>query len=189
MAVFPATPLPIFPYTLKQRWNTIITKLDGQNEQRMQKALYPQYDVTLTFDVMSKSEFKTLWDFYHARRGRFEKFWFYTYETDEWPVHYVGTGDGETTIFDLPGKVTSSRTLYVDDVEQTSGFSYLTGGGDGDADRVQFDSAPSAGEVVTASFTGYLRCPVRFDDDTMDRELFSAALYSTGLKCKGLRPD
>jgi len=189
MATFPADPVPVFPVLLTQRWKTVVTAMDGQNEQRKKKASWPKYDVSLTFDVLAQSEFRTLWDFYLARGGAFEEFWFFTYETDTWPAQYVGTGDGETTTFDLPGKSTSTQTIYVDGEAQGSGFSILTGGGGGSADRVQFSAAPSAGAVISAAFTGYLRCRMRFEDDTMDRDYFTVALYRTGLRLKGLAPD
>lgn len=189
MATFSTSPAPIFPVNLEQEWKTIITTMDGQNEQRKKKAGWPKYNARLQFDVLSKAEETILWDFYQARSGAWEEFWFFSPETKDWPKQYVGTGDASETTFNLPGKSTSSQSIYIDDVLQSSGYSILTGGGSGGADRVQFTAAPTAGQVISASFAGYLRCRVRFEQDKMSRELFSVALYRTGLKLKGLAPN
>jgi hypothetical protein len=98
----------------------------------------------------------------------------------------VNVGDAVTDIFDLPGKGTASRLLYHDGVLQSAGFSYLTGGGVGSADRVDYVAAPADGVIITISFYGYLRIKCRFQDDNMSLEHFTSALVRTGLNLKGL---
>jgi hypothetical protein len=108
---------------------------------------------------------------------------------------YGGTGPNgklyniATTIFDLPGKSTSSHKIYYNGILQTLTTDYviLTGGGDGDADRVEFTNPPAAGAVITAEFAGYLRIRARFDEDKLNRQMFYALLYTTGISLKGLK--
>lgn len=188
--VFPDSPAPIFPVVIQPEWKTLIAGEDSGKEQRRQKWLYAKYNAKLLFSPLSKTEFQTLWDFYQARKGAAEAFYFYNIDTINLDGLYVGTGDDSTEVFDIPGKSTSSQSIYIDGVLQTLTTDYviLTGGGDGNSDRVDFVSAPASGEVITCDFTGYLRLRCRFADDTMDREWFAAAVYKTGLDLKGLAP-
>jgi len=189
MAEFPTTPVPKFPITVKQVWNTIVTPFDSGTEQRRQKQAFPKYDIELLFDILSKTEFAALWNFYTARRGSYEAFYFYTIPaTEDFDGLYVDVGNGSTTIFDLPGKSTSAQSIYLDNVLQTTGYSILTGGGAENADRVSFTSAPTAGQVITCDFTGYQRIHCRFESDEIAKEMFSVQLYRTGLKLKGVFP-
>jgi uncharacterized protein (TIGR02217 family) len=189
--VFPESPAPNFGYTLTPRWDTMIKRVRSGAEQRRGKLTYAQYDAELLYDVLTQSEMvDEFYEFYMAHKGALTAFWFYDIISHAHKGLYVGTGDGSTEVFDLPGKSTSSQTIYVDGVEQTVTTDYviLTGGGDGNADRVDFVTPPSEGQVVTCDFTGYLRCRMRFEEDEMDRTLFSVALFKTGLKLKGLAP-
>jgi hypothetical protein len=101
---------------------------------------------------------------------------------------YIGTGDGTTEIFDIPGRSTSSQTIYVDSVEQTVTTDYviLTGGGTSSSDRVDFVSPPALGAIITCDFSGYLRMRVKFAEDQMSYDLFVTTLYNVGLSMKGL---
>lgn len=191
MATFPSDPVPIFPVTIEQEWKTVITGMDGQNEQRKQKSAFARYNATVKYTSLSKSEIRALWDFYRQRCGALEAFWFFDLVTDDWDGIYVAVSDGEATIWDLPGKSTSAQTIYLNGAECPEGYyTILEGGGDGGADRIQSDiGAWTAGMTITADFTGYLRCKVRFAQDKMTRELFTAALFTTGLELKGLAPD
>jgi hypothetical protein len=184
--LYPTTPVPQFPYSVSPRWKTIITTFDTGAEQRRSKRPFAQYDVTLTYDVITVAEMQTLWNFYQSAKGSYMPFFFYCYESAAYANLLVGTGDAVTTIFDLPGKSTSSRTLYVNGAVQSSGFSYLTGGGQENSDRVQFTVAPAIGAIISADFTGYLRIRCRFKNDTLSRQMFEALLYKTGIELQGL---
>jgi len=192
-STFPASPVPKEPVLITPRFKTLISDFESGGEQRRQKWLYAKYDVQIAFPLLEMSDIQTLWDFYMARKGAYEAFWFF----DPRPglgmtvAHdglYVGTGDGATEVFDLPGKSTSSQTIYVDGVEQTVTTDYviLTGGGDGSADRVDFVGIPNAGEIITCDFTGELRMRVRFAADGLNLELFTLMLQTVGIQLIGL---
>jgi len=187
MQVYPTTPAPLYPYTITPVWRTLLSEFETGSEQRRSKWVFPVYDVNLQYPVLSATNSALLWAFYMARKGSAEAFWFYDLYSSAHIAHYVGVGNGTTDIFDLPGKSTSSRTLYVDGSVVSSGFAYLTGGGDGSSDRVDFETAPALGAIITVSFTGYLRAKVRFEEDRLDRENFTINLFKYGIKLKGVK--
>lgn len=190
MALYPETPIPQYPYDITEVWKTTITPFDSGREQRRQKQVFPKYDIAFSYNTLTLTEFNLLWNFYHARRGSYEAF--YVYLPDQEPALWeglgVGTGDGSTTIFDLPGKSTSSQKIYINGVEQvvTVQYSILIGGGAENSDRVRFVTAPAVNEIISCDFAGYMRNRCRFANDKMTRTQFAHALYSTGLELKGL---
>jgi len=193
MAVYPETPRPVWPVIIEPEWGTLVSDFDSGAEQRRQKYTFPKYNATLSYHALTAANQQILWAFYMARKGDLEPFWFY----DPAPAfgvvtshlgQYVGVGDAVIATFDLPGKSTSSRTLYVNGAAQSSGFSYLTGGGDGSADRVQFTSPPTLGDLITVDFTGQLRIRSRFAAARLSREIFIGLLFRYGIQLKGLGP-
>ncbi len=194
--VFPVeNPTPEFPYVFTPRWETLVSKFESGLEQRRQRRQFPAYDVSVTFNnVFNPTDMQNQWDFFMARKGSAESFWFY----DMYPgilittVHYaqfIGVGDGIVEIFDIPGKNTSAVTIYGNGVEVDSGdYTLLSGGGDGDSDRVEFDDPVVSGTVVSCDFTGSLRAHVRFDSDAFNRELFAYNVSRFSLNLKGIFP-
>lgn len=186
MAEFPATKKASGGgYTLIPRWKTIIAAMDSGVEQRRQKWTFPKYDIKLSFAVLSASEIQAIWNFFVARHGSFEAFYFYTYDALAWTGCYIGVGDGATQTFDIPGKGTSAQTIYVDGAS-TVAVTILTGGGAESSDRVTFTIAPAAGAILSCDFTGYMRIRCRFKEDTIDRSHLQHTLYTTGIELKGL---
>ena len=188
MAEYPSSPRPIDPVTITPIWKTIVTDSDSSKEQRRQKWSFPKYDIQIRYRTITpRSSMQTLWAFYMARTGAAEAFSYYPRYTGDHKSQYIGYGDGATTIFDLPGKSTSSQAIYLDDVAQGGGdYSILTGGGGESSDRVEFVAAPSSGELITCDFTGYLRIRCRFAEDKMSEDHFFIVCYRTGIKLKGL---
>ena len=184
--VFPATPIANYPFDLEQEWLTIISPFDGGNEQRRRKIQFPRFNMTLTWSNLTAAEANTLWNFYNQCSGAYETVYYVLPWVDTYTGLYVNTGDGTTTIFDLPGVSTGSRALYINGSLQSSGFSYLTGGGVASADRVSFSVAPAAGQVITVDFTGYFRNKCRFKNDKLSKQLFQVLMFNIGIEMKGL---
>jgi len=184
--VYPTTPVPSWPYDIKVRWNTTISSFDSGKEQRRQKNLYPKYDVSLTYPVLTAANMQILWSFYQSKKGTYEPFYFYSLESTTWEGCYIGIGDGVTTTFDIPGRSTSNVIIYQDGVElRSEEYTLYIGGGAASADRVTFATAPAENDLLTCDFTGYLRIRCRFQEE-LSRSAFTAALYKTGIKLKGL---
>jgi hypothetical protein len=190
MAEYPAAPVPAYPLKITQVWNTLRSDFDGANRQARQKQAFAKHDVVLNYKPLTKAEIQLLWSFYTKRGGAFEEFYFYTLpETEVWEDLYVGVGDGAETTFDLPGKNTSLQSIYANAVAVDSGdYTILTGGGEVSSDRVQFDTAPAEGVVISCGFTGYMRIHCCFKEDKMSKDLFEVVLYATGLGLEGVFP-
>jgi len=195
MAVLPSTnPYPAYENILQQRFRTIISMHDQGNEQRRAKWDFPRYDITLTYNALDSSQVQILWNFYQARQGAYESFFYFAGKAEgvgyNWSSIYVGTADGTSTAFNLPGiSITSATglTIYKNTSAIDSSHVVLntTAGANGE-DTISLSTTPSPGDVITASFTGYLRCRVRFKEDNMSRSLFEYRLYRTGLELIGL---
>lgn len=195
MAIFPESLIPAHPFDIEPEWNTLVKDTDGGAEQRRQKSLYPRFNARFRLNALESADAQTMWDFYMARKGRFESFYFFDpvpnisgIGTTSYDDLYIGTGDGSTDIWDLPGKSTSSQVIYIDGATQTLSTDYaiLTGGGDGSADRVDFVTAPALGEAISCDFTGKLRINCRFAQDRLSRSLFMTVLFTFGIELKGL---
>jgi hypothetical protein len=187
MATFPETPAPV-NMTVSPVFRTVIANLGSGDEERKIRQQFAKFDVTLEYLKMSDADMETLWQFYIARKGAGNSF--YAYDQYVSMAHesiYLGTGDAVEDIFDLSGRTTSGLTIYFDNIPQGSGWSKLTGGGKSESDRIDFDTAPSAGVIISADFTGYLRIKCRFLNDNMDRLTFHRVVHGIGLQLKGLR--
>lgn len=187
MAKFPVDPVPQYPLQITQNWKTIISTFDGGQEQRRRKLDFATYDVTLTFSALTQDEVDTLWAFYTAQGGAFNEFYFFVPYIETHVGLFVGVGDGTKEIFDIPGVIDGTTKIYFDGIEQAAaGYDLLVGGGVEGSDRVDFDTAPGAGVVISCDFTGYQRIRCRFSEDRMTKERFEAAIFKTGLNLKGL---
>jgi hypothetical protein len=193
MAIFPEDISPIYPYTIEPEWDTLVKRADSGAEQRRQKALYPRFNVRFQLSHLATADAQTIWDFFMARKGRFESFYYFDPLPDLGIVTtydnlFIGTGDAATEVFNLPGKSTSGHVIYVDGVTQalTTDYVILTGGGDGSADRVDFVTPPADTESLSCDFTGKLRVNCRFAYDKMPRTLFMTILFSYGIEMTGL---
>ena len=195
MAEFPTlTSVPyIDPIAEDIEFKTLISSFDDLGvEKRKQKWLYPKRVITLNYKGISKAEIKTLYQFYIARAGAYEAFNFF-YPDEEsvnaYVKEYVGTGNGSTTVFNLPAKTSTSYTLYLDDVAQTAGGTDWTFGsatGADGADKCTMTAAPASGERLTFTFTGYLKVRCRFGEDKLSFENFHDRLINGTLKLQGL---
>lgn len=185
MAVFPSVQ-PAYGTVIDPQWKTQISGYDTGSEQRMSKRQFAVIDFKLKFPHLSKADARLIWEFYMARRGAFEAFYVFAPESDEYKGLFVCEGDGVRDVFDLPGKSTSGRTLYRNGQVLASGFSYLTGTGQGGTDQIDFTVAPPAGDIYSIDMTCILRAKVRFKEDKLPKELFDYLLYSYGIDLKGL---
>jgi hypothetical protein len=140
------------------------------------------------YTEVDEDEMQGIWDFYMARKGSHEAFYIYDFMTlMDHESLFCGTGDGSTSTFDIPGRSTSSHSLYIDGVDQPSGWEVFYGGGDGGSDEVAFSVPPSDGEDVTIDFTGYLRIRCRFADDNLSRRTLLGIAFGFGISLKGLK--
>lgn len=181
MLVFPTTVNPFYPYKVEGEFKTYATDFESGKEQRRQVWTFSKRTISLQYGTLKQSEMDELWNFYLARRGAFDSFWFFSPVSVNAQGEYVGRGDASTIIFELPSKNTDSDSLVVYVGGTQTAVTFLSGGGDAGVDRIQFSGPPANGNIITANFTGQQRHKARFKEDKMSKEMFSAALYSTGI--------
>jgi uncharacterized protein (TIGR02217 family) len=162
-------------------FQTTVTTFVAGREQR--NANWPsqrcRYDISYGIDT--KSKFSAVLRFFYARQGKARGFRFKDWSDFESDVEELGTGDGTNKDFQLVKNYTSLLTyqrkitrpivgtivVYKDGVVAT-GWSLLPLG------LIRFDTAPTAGVVVSAEFE--FDVPVRFNKDEMrvNLEIFDA---------------
>ncbi len=171
------------------RFNTSVSTISGGQEKRRAKFTFPLYDLKISFDLLTVADARTLWQFYKDRQGRYGSFYFYLPYSETYENEYIGTGDGSTTTWDIPGKTVSSYTVYNDGSAQTDTVDYniTQGAGTEGAAQIVFTVAPNAGEQLTIDFTGYYRFKVRFADDELTYEVFAQKLTKMGVELVGVR--
>ncbi|WP_196259212.1 DUF2460 domain-containing protein [Pelagibacterium limicola] len=175
---------------------TDVTTLASGREERNSRWARSRRRYNAGYGIKSKADMQAVLVFFEERRGRFHSFLWrdaldHASRNDgQAPTgldQQIGTGDGETTAFQLTKRyggsfdpwmrqitkpVAGSVVIAVDGVA-ASGADFavdpLTG-------IVTFDAAPADGQAVTAGFL--FDVPVRFDTDRLDIELsgFDAAV-------------
>jgi len=179
------------PFSEQLQFKTLIGSAGVEGKEiRKRKRLYPRRLITLTYETITHTKARTLWAFYIARGGSYEAFTFYYPRLDTYIKEYVGVGDGSTVAFDLPFQDGSDISVYVDNaLVNVDDYDVDIDSGTDDCDLLTFDTAPSNGEKITASFTGYLKLRARFAEDVFDFDTFYRALTTTGIKLQGVLND
>lgn len=181
--VYPETPPPVYSLVRKQKYRTNITRFRSGREQRQGVGSpFPLREVELSYGALEQDELDLLWNFYNQRLGQLYTFlWFHPFMRSV-IGEYVSRGTGAATTFDLPSKSTvndASLVVYVNNV--ITAVTFLSGGGDGGSDRIQFAAAPAQGATIKADFKGRHRLTCRFTKEELAEDLFEAELYRTGV--------
>jgi len=194
MALFPQyDTIPYLPgIKITPVFNTAVSTLPGGIEKRRAKSTFPLYDLEVSYDLLTKADARTIWQFYKDRQGAYEAFYFYLPYTDTYENEYCGTGDGVTSnqVFEVPGKEIAGVTVYQGGIAKTGGgVDYTldpTGGIEGGA-QVEWNGIATLGSHITIDFTGYYKFKVRFADDNLPFTVFYQSLTNMGIKLTGVR--
>lgn len=193
MLIFPSTTDPGYPLEISNNWKTLKTSVGEGREQRRKRWSAPQRSLTLKYQGLTQTRIDELYNFFMARKGSYDPFYFFSPLKNlggsfpSYVKEYVGLGDGTTTIFELPSKSTTPGTLIIYNNGIVASATFLSGGGDAGVDRIQFSVAPVAGNIITADFTGQWRLRARFTNDSFSKELFTAALFNSGIEIREVR--
>jgi uncharacterized protein (TIGR02217 family) len=159
-----------------EMFSTDIDETYGGNEKRNINWDTPRRKWNVSHGVKTPAQLEELRAFFIARKGRAYGFRYKCWQDYTATSQEIGVGDDSETEFQLVKKYTSnsdvftrtinkpvadSITIYIDDVEQESGWSVDTTTG-----IITFDSAPAQDEVITADFE--FDVPVRFDTDELN---------------------
>jgi len=161
---------------------------DLGDEKRKQKKLYPTRNISLSYKNLSRTEGAIIWKFFIARGGSYESFNFFLNYADIYVGEYVSTGNASDTVYNLPSKTSSLRTIYLNGVAQGTPADYTIGSGSGEdgADNITFVAAPGLGVRITYDFTGLLKIRCRFMEDSHSFEQIYNRLISSGVLLKWL---
>ena len=186
MAIFPWCEVPYddWPTTgviFTPAFKTQIVTAKSEREQRRAWLTSPRRRVKMEWKQQnnSKTKLQELYDFFCARKGKYESFAYFDWDVSKtWTDEPVGTGDGVTTVFNVPFRSGASSISYKVAGTPTAGTT-ATGGTNGRM-KVTFGAAPANSAAIITTFTGQLYLPVRFDIDEMPQTLFEANLYEVG---------
>lgn len=179
--------LPVFPSNLPGlEWNVSKVQLNSTRvltarsglECRAQDWSYGKYKFMLSYSVLRAAtayqELQTLLGFCLQQAGQFAPF-VYSDPTDNSVTGQgLGTTDGVTTQYPLVRSIggfaepvlyaNAVTTVYLNGVAQSGGSWSLVQTGRYGNDTIQFNSAPTTGQTVTADFTYYFVCRFLQDD-------------------------
>lgn len=110
-STYPTTPIPHYVYTSGQSYKTLISTFDGGQESRRRLQRFPLRNFALDYRLLSLANRDTLHDFYHARFGAYEDFWYVDFPSRAWTDEYVGVGYSEA----LTGARMSDNGAYTDE--------------------------------------------------------------------------
>ncbi len=169
-------------------WSNTIQESVSGKETAIGNWSYPKWQWELTFDVLRSDadthEFQDLAGFFNLRHGRFDTFLYEDAEDNSVTGQSIGTGDGDTTTFQLirtfgnfiepvfaPHTVSN---VYLDGSDG-GGWS-VSNWGTSTPGLITFDTAPDDGAAITADFSFYFPC--RFNDDRMSFTNFMKRLWN-----------
>lgn len=167
-------------------YTTDIVSSQGGYEQRNIHWEQARARFNVAHGVKTRTQLEALIGFFRARKGRAHGFRFKDWADYQAVAQLLGTADGVATEFALvkhytSGAVVETRRIskpvagtvqvYKNGVLQNAGVSVDTVHG-----LVVFAAAPTAGDVITASFE--FDVPVRFDTDRLSARLEAYGVHS-----------
>lgn len=167
-------------------FSTDVVMTVSGHEQRNSNWAAARARYNVAHGIKSQNQLEDLIAFFRARKGRAHAFRFKDWTDYTLSAEVIGTGDGTQTSFqltktyhsggesdvrDITKPVASSVVVYVDGVEQPTGWSLQAETG-----QITFDSAPTAGLVIAAD--AEFDVPVRFDTDQLSASIDDYGVHS-----------
>ena len=190
-AVFPVLPGLKFDVIKQPIFSTKIQRASSGKEYRAAFYQYPLYKFTFAYDLLRDAatfqELQKVMGFFNARQGSFDNFLFSDPSDAGVTAQSFGTGDGNTTTFQLTrtyGNGSFNASDLVQNVNANAVYdngnavTYGSGAGNytvGSTGIVTFGTAPVANHALTWTGTYYYRC--RFVDDSLEFNNFMNGLW------------
>ena len=183
MSVEVLTFTPEFGLKEDVEYSTLIFESDSGKEKRRSKRSQAIRTLDCFLDSESEEAIDLIWNFFKARKGRYDTFWVKFPTSYKLESEAVGIGNGIDIVFNLDifPIDTVSIKVYLNGVQVTSGFT-VTNDLTNEVVRIEFSTPPSAGVTITADYEYYIQ--VRFEEDKLSRELVSVKLYNSSVKFK-----
>jgi hypothetical protein len=116
--------------------------------------LRPRWQFDLGWSLLSDTDAQSIADHVNVQGGSGIAFeWFSWFSNLYWIFVPIGTGDGVTTLFTIPGKLTSDHQFFTGSGTPATG-SITAGTGPNGEDKVTFSVAPASGVAIWANFRG-----------------------------------
>lgn len=180
---------PDSPFSEEIEWLTVVSESEGGKEQRYQKWVKPKRTFRLHLSSRQLTETTNLWRMYQRMKGSFDTFLFQNPNENPVTAEVVGSGDGQKSVFYLgnnvdvgsgdlisvPGSDTFTRSVGgTGDFLAFSAYTITTSVG-----QITTNAVLPSGDVLKATYNFYYR--VRFKEQSMSRDLFTANLWSIGV--------
>lgn len=197
-ALFPSLPGITWPVKRTAQFSTNVVQSASGREVRVALQSQPFYMYEISYEVLrinaalSLAEYPILMAFFNNRQGMFDTFLYNDTDDNSVTAQAIGVGNGFNTSFQLvrafggsgspkwvdiilaPNVVT---TVKVNNVTKTLTTDYtINAWGTDTPGTINFVTAPSAGQNVTADFTWYWPC--RFLSDTIEISKIYQGFYS-----------
>jgi len=165
------------PFEEDINWQTLVTRYEDGKEQRRQKWSQPKRGYSISLRGRTNTIMQQVWDFYNARNGAYETFYFENPNENPVTAEAVGTGTGSETNFQLDHYPLPSGaiTITVGGISKTETTDYTLTRSTG---AIVFGSGQTGAVVATYDFCRI----VRFVEDKLTRELFNYRVYNADLK-------
>jgi len=193
--VLPTTGIS-FPVTREVQWDTDIQQAISGKENRLSYYTYPRYQWTADIGFLSSSSvysqtLQTLLGFVNQMQGQANSFLYQDPDDYSATAQTIGTGDGTTTAFQLvkslggfvepvfAPNLSGTINVYINGTLQSSGNYTINAWGTNNTNgpgSLVFNTAPSSGAAITASFTFYYPC--RFASDKFSFSLSYKNTYT-----------
>ena len=164
-------------------YSTLIFESDSGKEKRRSKRSQGIRTLDCFLESESEEAIDLIWNFFKARKGRYDTFWVKFPTSWKLEGAAVGIGNDIDTVFNLDifPIDTASIKVYLNGVQITSGFT-VTNDLTNEVVSIEFSAPPSAGVTITADYEYYIQA--RFEEDKLSRELVSVKLYNSSIKLK-----
>jgi hypothetical protein len=189
MALYPSyESIPYDDLTITPNFRTVSANFEEfGKKRRKRKWLFTKRNISMVYNHLSKIEARSLWQLFLNAQGSFGTFSWFNNEIDTYTKEYIGTGDGTTTVWNLPCKTPTSVTVYLDNVELINITDYTIvdeAGADGAA-AITLVVAPEAGAYLTIDFTGYLKVNCSFSEDNIDLKYLQQSKKNITINLEG----
>lgn len=189
MAVYPSVNI-LEPMEETIEFDTKITTTKSGIEYRRSMRARPIYSVSVRHDKLTDATIDTLYNFYVARKGAYDPFMFLYPSSLVREKYYLGIGNGVTTTFKAPFKYNETTTFSLYKVSpenvtyEIASADYTITEGTDNVATVVLDSPMTANWVVVANITSKPYIKMRFSEDSLTRQYFSALISSVGIKLR-----
>ncbi len=168
--IYPTSIIPSnTEFEVESSFNTLISNFDSGAEQRRRLVRFAKRLYTVGYNNFVTTDRDTIHDFFRARFGAYESFWFLDFKARNWYDEYIGRGTGAALTIDLHTKTTTVYVIYVAGVLQVVNvdYTFVSGGGTAGVDRLTFIAGhyPAVGALITGNLKGLLRIKGRFAAD------------------------